>query len=203
MGLRSIFELILCAVLPIVITMILLYASKEHKLSDSLKYKIFAGIILGIVAIFNTELGATVMNGAIVNTRDAAALCAGLCFGLPGGIVAGLIGGIERVLAAFVWGSAGTYTVWACAISTMLCGLVAGILHETLLKKDKKITFLGGFIIGLCGEIVHLGLIALFKLNDIANAMDVIRSLAIPQIICNALAVGLTILFLNRLNKES
>ena len=55
--------------------------------------QVIIGVAFGLVAILSTEMGVDV-NGATINARDAAPLCAGLLFGAPAGIIAGVIGGV-------------------------------------------------------------------------------------------------------------
>ena len=63
------------------------------------------GLVFGLVAVCNTEFGAPI-DGAVVNVRDAAPLCAGLLFGAPAGILAGFIGGGGRHFSPFCGGGA-------------------------------------------------------------------------------------------------
>lgn len=56
------------------------------------------GLIFGAAAVVGSEFGVPI-DGAIINVRDAAPLCAGLIFGPPAGIIAGVIGALERWFA--------------------------------------------------------------------------------------------------------
>ena len=71
------------------------------------------GLVFGGLAVISTEFGIEI-DGAIINVRDAAPLCAGLIFGGPAGIIAGVIGGVERWFSV-LW-SGGEYTQLACTL---------------------------------------------------------------------------------------
>ena len=201
LDLRSVFELRLCIILPIIVTGLLVLVEKDRGLKNSLKYKIFAGIIYGIIAVFGTEIGIQSVNGTLINLRDASVICAGMAFGLPGGIIAGVIGSVERILAAYVWHSAGTFTAFACALSTLLAGTVAGIFGNTIFK-NKTPSVLFGLIMGIATEINHLGLAVLFRLNYIDRGLEIVRNALIPMIICNTVSVVFAIILIKILLKK-
>lgn len=61
-----------------------------------------------------SEFGVPI-DGAIINVRDAAPLCAGLIFGPTAGILAGVIGGLERWFAV-LWGARPMILANGCAV---------------------------------------------------------------------------------------
>ena len=132
---KPILSLTAIGIIPILLSVLLVLffrSEKGNKLSY-LSKQIIAGILFGIVAICGTEFGVAI-DGAIINARDAAPLCAGLIFGAPAGIIAGLMGGIERWFAV-LWG-AGTYTRLACTISTILAGVIAAVLRKHIFDDE-------------------------------------------------------------------
>lgn len=191
MELRTVFEMIVNIILPVAITIILEYVRKDNGIKHSTRFKIIVGIILGITSALGSELGFAVSNAALINTRSAAVVSAGLFFGLPAGIIAGFIASLERVLAAFVWHSAGTYTVWACSLATLVIGTAAGLLHRRAFRDQHYVLWVG-LLIGATSELFHIGLNLLFKVNDFAPMWVIIKEVAIPQIVCNAIAIGLS-----------
>ena len=191
MPLSTILELIVSVIMPVAITMVLEYIRKDNAIKHSLKFKIIVGIILGITSAFGSELGIAVTNGALINTRSAAVVSAGLFFGLPAGIIAGGIASLERVLAAFVWKTAGVYTVWACSLATLIIGTVAGLLHRRAFR-DKHYVLWIGLLIGATSELFHIGLNLLFKINDIEPMWIIAKEVFVPQVVCNAVAIGLS-----------
>ncbi len=191
MELRTVFEMIANVILPVAITIVLEYVRKDNAIKHSLRFKIIVGIILGFTSALGNELGFAVSSAALINTRSAAVVSAGLFFGLPAGIIAGFIAGLERVLSAFVWQSAGTYTVWACSLATLVIGTVAGLLHRRAFR-DRHYVLWIGLLIGATSELFHIGLNLLFKINDIAPMWIIAKEVFVPQVLCNAIAIGLS-----------
>lgn len=191
MELRTVLELIVSVILPVAITVVLEYVRKDNGMKNSTRFRIIVGIILGITSAFGSELGIPVSNDALINTRSAAVVSAGLFFGLPAGVIAGFIASLERVLAAFVWHSAGTYTVWACSLATLVIGTVAGLLHRRAFRNRHYVLWVG-LLIGATSEFFHIGLNLLFKINDIAPMWKIAKEVFVPQVVCNAAAIGLS-----------
>lgn len=191
MELRTIFEMIANVILPVAITVVLEYVRKDNAIKHSLRFKIVVGIILGLTSVLGSELGFAVSGAALINTRSAAVVSAGLFFGLPAGIIAGFIASIERVLSAFAWHTAGTYTVWACSLATLVIGTVSGLLHRRTFR-DRHYVLWIGLLIGATSELFHIGLNLLFKVNDIAPMWVIIKEVFVPQVLCNAIAIGLS-----------
>ena len=147
------------------------------------------GITFGLIAVWGTENGIQ-LNGAVMNVRDAAVLAAGLIFGAPAGIIAGLIGGIERYFAVY-WG-VGSYTQIACSVSTALAGFYSAGLRKIMFDDEKP----GGFIslaIGIVMEVFHLSMVFLTNLNDVDNAMNVVKACSLPMITANGLSTMISV----------
>lgn len=122
-------RLALAAACPAVVTAVLyLWNGKTAPAArKSWGRQILFGLIFGAMSVIGSEFGVPI-DGAIINVRDAAPLCAGLIFGPPAGIIAGVIGGLERWFAV-LWG-AGSYTRLACSVSTALAGCFAAVLRK-------------------------------------------------------------------------
>ena len=139
----TIQELIVMSFIPLIASILLYFAFKGKKINYWLK-QIIIGIVFGAIAILGTECGVR-LDGAIMNARDAAPLCAAIIFGAPAGIIAGIIGGVERWFAV-TWG-AGTFTRLACSIATIFAGVFGAILKKYMF--DNKIpNYAYAFIIG-------------------------------------------------------
>ncbi len=145
------------------------------------------GIVFGLCAIFATEFGVKI-DGAIINVRDAAPLCAGLLLGGPSGIIAGLIGGFERWICV-AWNSSAEYTRVACTVSTIVAGLFGAIAREYLFT-NKKPTWFYAFMIGITAEVFHMLMIFLTNISDIVRAYDFVEKCAGVMV----LAVGITVM---------
>ena len=161
--------------------------------------QVIYGIVFGAIAIFGTEYGIP-MNGAQVNTRDAAVLAAGLFFGGPAGIIAGLIGGLERWIAV-AWGI-GTFTRVACSVSTALCGFVAALLRQYLFERRYP-TWLMGLAAGTVMEIFHMTMVFLTNLNQMDKAIVVINSCMTPMVIANGVSVMIGSFVLRAISGQS
>ncbi len=87
--------------------------------------KVIVGVVLGVLAIFGTLWGMKLGDGTVINVRELAPMIAGSVAGPIGGVIAGLIGGIHR----YTYG--GT-TALPCAVSTILIGVLAGLISNRL-----------------------------------------------------------------------
>lgn len=187
--------------LPVLVSVILYIidrrSEKIRKLSER-KKQLFYGVLFGLVAICGTEFGVPV-DGAIMNTRDAAPLCAGLIFGAPAGILAGLIGGIERWFAVY-WG-AGMYTRVACAWATILAGLFGAGIRKCIFD-DKKPTVFYGLVSGVVMEILHMLMVFVTNMDNIPRAFSVVQLCAPYMITLNGLSVMLSVLFISRIGRS-
>ena len=101
---------------------------------EYMQKQLLFGFAFGVLAILGTEVGVKI-DGAILNVRDTAPLCAGLLFGAPAGIISGLIGGVERWFAV-LWG-AGEYTRLACSVSTVFAGFISAFLRKFMFDNKK------------------------------------------------------------------
>ena len=163
-----------------------------------LKREIFIGILFGIISCLATEFGVP-FDGFILNARDTAPICAGLLFGGPAGIIAGIIGGVERWFAVY-WG-AGEFTRLACSISTILSGFIAALFRKYLFD-DKKPTVFPAFAIGVLVETLHIIMVFITNMNDVARAFTVVKVCAFPLIAINSISVLLATALISILSRK-
>ncbi len=185
-------QLILVSLVPIGMSVVF-YLLRRAPFAKKIPYAAWQaviGIFFGAASVFGTEFGIAT-EGAVINVRDAAPLCAGLIFGAPAGIISGIIGGVERWFAV-LWG-AGAYTRLACTISTIICGFYAGALRK-LLFDNKRPTWGVGMVTGVVMEVVHLSLVFVTHLDDTTQAYAVIRACTLPMIFVNSFAVAVSLL---------
>ena len=183
-----ILKLLLVSLIPISVS-IGMRAIDRYSSFRNLKYwtkQIILGVTFGIVSILGSELGVLTDDGAIINLRDAAPLCAGMIFGGPAGIIAGVIGGVERFLAVY-WG-AGTFTRYACAISTALSGVFAFFLRK-LVFDGHHCRWYYGAVAGIFVEDFHMLMIFLTHMQNISSAYATVKACTIPMILINSFAV--------------
>lgn len=162
------------------------------------KKQIFIGILFGIISCMGTEFGVP-FDGFVLNARDTAPICAGLLFGGPAGIIAGIIGGVERWFAVY-WG-AGEYTRLACTISTIFAGIIAAIFRKYLFD-NKKPTCLPAFAIGILAETLHILMVFVTNMNDVARAFTVVKICAAPLIAVNSISVFLAAALISVLSRK-
>lgn len=191
-------QITLVSLIPLLVSVILHFLFKKSKFSYAQK-QIIAGLIFGVIAIMGTEFGIQ-MNGAALNARDAAPLCAALIFGAPAGIISGLIGGIERWFSVY-WG-VGSYTRVACTISTIITGLFGASLKKKMFE-DKIPQWNHALLVGAVAETWHMLMVFITNMSDIKRAFTVVKLCAAPMIIANALSVTLAVLAINILDKDA
>ncbi len=107
-----------------------------------------------VFCVLGTYLGLQI-NDAIANTRAIGAVMGGLFGGPVVGFAVGLTGGIHRY-------TLGGFTDLACAVSTTAEGLIGGLLHSYLIKKNKPEHLFNSFtvfFITLFAEITQMLLI--------------------------------------------
>ena len=190
--------------LPIVcnVCLVILFYMLDHRtVFRQLSYRkkqCVIGVAFGAMAAFASEYGVPI-NGVIMNIRDAAPISAGLIFGAPAGMISGFVGGLYRWVSV-AWG-AGTYTRLACAVSTVLSGLIAAGLR-TYMFDDKKPTWGYGICITVVCEVLHMLMIFVTNMDDASHAFLFVKQCTLPMVVANAVAVGVSILVVTLLSRE-
>jgi LytS/YehU family sensor histidine kinase len=151
-----------------------------------LDYIIFI-LVFGGFSVFGTYIGIPLSDGVISNIRDLAPMVAGLVAGPYVGLAVGLIGGIHRFFM-------GGFTALACGLSTVLAGVIGGLIY--LLNKKKLVNMFQGIGIAIGIELIH-GLMTLLIARPFDAALDVALT-AIPEMmIANAIGVVLCIIIIH------
>lgn len=193
-------ELIYTACLPVAVTTLLCLFEENRtfgKMNNRAR-QLIIGVVFGLSAVCATEFGIN-LNGAIINVRDAAPVCAGLIFGPWAGIISGIIGGLERLLAVN-WG-AGEFTAVACFISTVLAGFIAALLRRVIFN-DKTPSWLFALFTAVVIEIIHMLMVFLTNMSEISRAFDVVTGCFIPMVTLNGLSVAFAALISVVIRKE-
>ncbi|MBQ3664011.1 MAG: SpoIIE family protein phosphatase [Clostridia bacterium] len=194
--LLNILKLIPLSAIPVIVSVLAWKLDNDAvKFRDTLRGKILIGILFGLISVIGSEFGVSI-NGAIINIRDAAPICAGLIFSAPSGIIAGLIGGAERFFAV-AWG-AGEYTRAACVMSTILAGLLSAAIRHYIFD-NKMPRWMYGMGVALYIETFHMLMIFLTHLSDAVHALPYVRQCALPMILVNTLAVTAAVLLVSTL----
>ena len=193
-------KLAAAALIPALVS-VTVYLAKKHTRFKNLSaawQQIIIGLIFGAVAILGTEWGIPI-NGAQMNCRDAAPLCAGLLFGAPAGLIAGTIGAVERWVAV-AWG-VGSFTRVACSVSTLLAGVYAALLRVMLFENKRPSWFIA-LASGIVMEVFHLSMVFITNFSQAARAGAVVKACAVPMVLANGLSVMLAAILLTLLSRE-
>ncbi|KAF5052445.1 5TMR of 5TMR-LYT [anaerobic digester metagenome] len=148
-------------------------------------------LIFGAISIFGTHSGVDVF-GAMANVRDLGPMVAGLIGGPLVGLGAGLIGGLYRL-------SLGGFTAVPCAFSTILAGLLAGLVF--LINKRRFVGIFWAVVFAVLMESLHL-LINLAVAQPYSQALAVVEELTIPIIVSNALGMFIFAFIISNLLRE-
>jgi len=161
--------------------------SKE---AQTIRDKILMGIFFGALSIVGTYTGIEVQ-GAIANTRVIGAAVGGLLGGPFVGILAGVIGGGHRFLIDI-----GGFTSLSCAIATIAEGLIAGLFHKRF-KANKDPVFFA-LAVGIIIEAFQMGFV-LLAAKPYSEALALIKIIAVPMIINNAIGIAVFIMIIENI----
>lgn len=163
------------------------------KKEKNYKDQIFFVLFFGFFGILSTYMGVPVQ-GAIANSRVVGVFVAGLIGGPVIGLLAGMVAGIHR------WAiDIGGFTAFACMISTILEGLLGGVLKKYLQKAETRWLF--AIAAGAAAETMQM-IIILIIVRPFEDAMALVSIIAMPMIVANSLGIGIFIAIIDRVKKE-
>lgn len=142
--------------------------------------KVVLGLIFGSIGILATYTGIRI-NGAIVNTRVIGVIAGGILGGPIVGTIAGLTAGIHRY-AIDING----FTGLACAISTIVEGLIGGFMYKRIRSSNSKYRII--FTTTFFAEIIQMVIILLVA-RPFADAVELVRIIAVPMIFLNSIGI--------------
>ncbi|KPA53281.1 sensor histidine kinase [Photobacterium lucens] len=154
-------------------------------ISSRLSHKVICYLLFSSFCILGTYFGLHI-NDAIANTRAIGAVMGGLFGGPVVGFAVGLTGGIHRY-------TLGGFTDLACTISTTAEGLIGGLLHVYLLKRNKgALLFNPCMVFGVTfvAEVVQM-LILITVAKPFEQAYELVSTIAVPMIIANSVGAAL------------
>ncbi len=143
--------------------------------------------------IASTYMGVPV-HGAIANSRVVGVFVAGLIGGPVVGLASGIIAGFHRWVIDI-----GGFTAFACMLSTILEGLLGGLLRSRLQRVREKWLF--AMIAGAAAEMMQM-LIILAVVRPFDEALDLVSIIAMPMIIANSIGIGIFIAIFDGVRKE-
>lgn len=150
-----------------------------------LPHKFLCYVVFSIFCIMGTWFGLHIED-SIANTRAIGAVMGGLLGGPVVGGLVGLTGGLHRY-------SLGGMTALSCMISTIVEGLLGGLVHSLLLRRGRPDRIFNPFTAGattFVAEIVQMLIIVLIArpLND---AVNLVQSIAAPMMVTNTVGAAL------------
>ena len=157
----------------------LLYKAFNFK-TLSLMDKLSLSLVFGVMGIIGTYTGIPYM-GAIVNNRVIGVAVGGLIGGPLVGVLSGLIAGGHRFLIDI-----GGFTGLSCGISTIVEGLIAGLLSKMYLESKNKHIF--SFLVGIFIESIQMFIILIIA-TPYADALKLVSSISIPMILVNSIGI--------------
>ena len=160
-----------------------------------LPHKLLCYVTFSIFCIMGTYFGLHIQD-SIANTRAIGAVMGGLLGGpLVGGLV-GLTGGLHRY-------SMGGMTALSCMISTIVEGLLGGLVHSVLVRRgrsDRVFNPVTAGAITFVAELVQMGIILLIA-RPWADALELVKNIAAPMMVTNT--VGATLFMRILLDKRA
>lgn len=148
-------------------------------------HKLLCYVTFSIFCIMGTYFGLHIQD-SIANTRAIGAVMGGLLGGpLVGGLV-GLTGGLHRY-------SMGGMTALSCMVSTIVEGLLGGLVHSVLVRRgrsDKVFTPLTAGAITFVAELVQMGIILLIA-RPWGDALELVKNIAAPMMVTNTVGAAL------------
>jgi len=157
----------------------------------TIKNQLILILIFGGISIYGSYSGVDIF-GAVANVRDLGPMVAGLIGGPIVGLGAGLIGGLHRL-------TMGGFTCIPCSLSTILAGVLAGIIY---LANKKHFVGIGGAVLfSVLMESFHM-LLALILASPFSQALGVVEDLFIPMILANAAGMFIFALMISNRIKE-
>ncbi|MDX5630127.1 MULTISPECIES: sensor histidine kinase [unclassified Brenneria] len=144
-----------------------------------LPHKLVCYLVFSMFCIMGTYFGLHI-DDSIANTRATGAVLGGMLGGPSIGFLVGLTGGLHRY-------SMGGMTALACMLSTIAEGLLGGLLHSYLTRRNRIDLLFRPLVVGLTAlvaEILQMVIILLVA-RPFDNAIALVRDIALPMMITN------------------
>jgi two-component system, LytTR family, sensor histidine kinase LytS len=170
--------------------------------------KIFMIVIFGAFGVISNYTGVKIGHGtitsqdwltnmdsesAIANTRIMGVTIGGLLGGPIVGIGVGLIAGIHRL-------TLGGFTAAACALSTIMAGVVTGILSKRFKIQEGNSPW-KAVVMGILMECAQMGII-LLQARPFNEALHLVEVIAFPMIAINGFGTLLFVLIIQEILQE-
>ncbi|WP_323612336.1 sensor histidine kinase [Pectobacterium versatile] len=150
-----------------------------------LPHKLVCYLVFSVFCIMGTYFGLHI-DDSIANTRATGAVLGGMLGGPSVGFLVGLTGGLHRY-------SMGGMTALACMLSTIAEGLLGGLLHRYLARRNRIDLLFQPLVVGLTAlvaEILQMAIILLVA-RPFDNAVELVRDIALPMMITNTIGAAM------------
>lgn len=148
-------------------------------------------LIFSCISIFATYNGIWYQD-AIANSRVIGAVVAGLLAGPWVGLMTGMIAGVHRY-------TLGGFTDLACGISTVLEGLLAGLVYH--FRKNREITWPIALLVGFVSECMQMGIILLVA-KPYEQALELVKVICMPMTVINSLGIAIFMIIVELVKNE-
>jgi len=157
----------------------------------SFKEQALMVLIFSMISILGTYMGIPYLD-AIANSRVIGAVVAGLLAGPWVGGATGLIAGVHRY-------TLGGFTDLACAIATLLEGVVAGLFYH--FRRNKEIGWKTALLVGFVAEWLQMSIILLIA-RPYEQALELVKVISIPMSLINALGIAVFMIIISLVKHE-
>lgn len=150
-----------------------------------LPHKLLCYITFSMFCIMGTYFGLHI-DDSIANTRAIGAVMSGLLGGPVVGGLVGLTGGIHRY-------SMGGMTALSCMISTIVEGLLGGLVHSILVKRGRTDMLFNPIVAGVvtfAAEILQMVIIVLIA-RPFDDAVHLVSNIAAPMMVTNTVGAAM------------
>jgi len=145
--------------------------------SLTVRDKIYLYFFFSLISVMGTYLGMPV-HDAIANTRAIGPVLAGIIGGPILGTAVGFTGGLHRYFF-------GGFTAFSCGLSTTMEGLIGGLVHVYILRKNKSELIFNpktAFFTAFCAELVQMAIILSIS-RPFADALALVTVIILPMTI--------------------
>lgn len=186
------FNLVLQLLQQMCVYLVIAYMLSKTKLfipvtqvTVHLPHKLLCYLVFSFFCIMGTYFSLKIED-TLANTRAIGAILGGLLGGPYVGLLVGITGGIHRY-------TLGGITAEICMISTILTGLISGIVHHVLMKKDRVDLIYNPLVVAILAmlmESLEMVMILIFSkpFNVILHA---VQNIAAPMIVSNSFGAAM------------
>jgi two-component system LytT family sensor kinase len=150
-----------------------------------LPHRVACYVVFSLFCIMGTYLGLDI-DDAIANTRAIGAVLGGTLGGPAVGLAVGLTGGWHRYML-------GGSTAFACMVSTVIEGLMGGMYHLWMIRRDRLESLFRPITVAavtFVAEVVQMALLMML-VRPTAVASRLVEHIATPMLVSNTVGAGL------------